>query len=142
MRLKLTISALVYPTEVEELVRGAIETLFPGLNFAETMEEIGLCRIIGQGDESNLIVFHRRLREQRILNAVRTVFERVHGDGFLEFMLNKQAATVGVISFSTGTERAPLGSIKVRIEADELEYVIDWLAPPTTGGRPVSKIEI
>jgi len=140
-KLKLTVSALVYPTETKELVRGAIETLFPGLHFEETMEKRGLCRIAGHGDESNLMVFHRRLREERILTAVRAVFEKVHDDDFLEFMLNKQAATVGVISFPADTVREPLGTIKVMIEADELESVIDWLAPLTTDRRPAFEIE-
>ncbi|CAD7771420.1 hypothetical protein FHEFKHOI_01253 [Candidatus Methanoperedenaceae archaeon GB50] len=142
MRLKLRVSALVYPTESKELVRRAIETLFPDLHFRETMEERGLCRIIGEGDESNLRVFHRRLREERILAAVRTVFERARGNSSLEFMLNKQAATVGVISFPADAEREPLGTIEVTIEAEELERVIDWLAPPTTERKPAFEIEL
>jgi hypothetical protein len=140
LKLSLSVSALLYPTESRDKVLSGISMLFPALEFEETDVSAGISKLTGRGDESNLEVFRRRLREQRILDAARSVFASQCGDGFLEFSLNKQVATVGVISFPASSE--PLGSIHVRIEAVDVQRVIDWLAPPTEDGVPVFEIEL
>ena len=45
------------------------------------------------------------------------------------FLLNKQAAAAETVAFIENKEESPLGAIKVIIESDELDMVIDWLAP-------------
>lgn len=139
MKLRLTISTPLYPTESEELVLAAIGSLFPALSIRKT-QDAGVVQIIGEGDEENLATFHRLLREQRILDTVRAVLEASRGDNILCFQLNKQAATAGAISFPASTE--PLGSIHVKIEAEDIQHVIDWLAPPTREGKPVFEIQL
>ena len=45
------------------------------------------------------------------------------------FLLNKQSAVAGTVVLVENKEESPLGAIKVTLECDELETVIDWLAP-------------
>jgi predicted RNA binding protein with dsRBD fold (UPF0201 family) len=45
------------------------------------------------------------------------------------FLVNKQAAAADTVAFVETKEESPLGAIKVIIESDELEKVIEWLTP-------------
>jgi len=51
------------------------------------------------------------------------------------FSVNKQVAFVGKISYVE--ERLPLGSIEVSIDDDELDRLIDEVAPITVDGEEV-----
>jgi len=45
------------------------------------------------------------------------------------FYLNKQAAFVNVIAICDVAEESPMGPIKVILHSQDIERVIDWLAP-------------
>ena len=45
------------------------------------------------------------------------------------FYLNKQAALVNVIAICDEAEESPMGPIKMIIHSQDIEQVIDWLAP-------------
>jgi hypothetical protein len=49
----------------------------------------------------------------------------------ISFYLNKQVAFSGHVSFSEETAESPLGPIKVNVETDNPEQLIDWLAEKT-----------
>ncbi|HII06434.1 MAG TPA: hypothetical protein HA349_03710, partial [Methanotrichaceae archaeon] len=110
--IELSASVSVRPTESPEKVAGALEMLFPGLELASSEN-----RIEGRGGAEFLSTFHRLLREQRILDTARSVM--LHGEvgDSIQFRLNKQAATVGKVSFPP--EEEPLGSIHVQIQGPE-----------------------
>ena len=60
----------------------------------------------------------------------------------IRFLLNKQAAYVGVPSIPAQEEES-LGSIEVVIRADsreETERLIEWILPLTEEGRPVAEV--
>ncbi len=128
------VRAGVYPTESPEKVRAAIENLFPGMEFE--IEEEGERRIIkgvGRG-KACLEKFYLRLREQRILDAARGVMLSSQRGNRIFLQLNKQAAFAGYINF---TEESPLGVIEVEIEDEDIESIIDWLAPRTFEGKEI-----
>ena len=131
--IELSARVAVRPTESPEKVAGALEMLFSGIELA-TSEN----RIEGRGGAKSLSTLHRLLREQRILDTARSVM--LHGTvgDSIQFRLNKQAASVGKVSFPPGEE--PLGSIHVEIRGPET--LIDWLAPETFEGRPIEEIDL
>jgi hypothetical protein len=43
--------------------------------------------------------------------------------------LNKQAAVAGIVVIIEDESESPLGPIRVTIVCDELDNLIDWLAP-------------
>jgi predicted RNA binding protein with dsRBD fold (UPF0201 family) len=45
------------------------------------------------------------------------------------FLLNKQAATAGIVVVIEEDQESPLGPIRVTIDSDNLDTLIDWLAP-------------
>jgi predicted RNA binding protein with dsRBD fold (UPF0201 family) len=131
--IELTVISPLRPTESPEKVAGALEVIFPGIVLEATET-----RIEGRGGTEALSTFHRLLREQRILDTARSVFLTGRVGDALQFRLNKQAASVGRISFPP--EEEPLGSIHVEIRGPQL--LVDWLAPRTVDGRPVEEIDL
>jgi predicted RNA binding protein with dsRBD fold (UPF0201 family) len=140
MKVKVAVSALVYPTEIEENVKKAITNLFP---VELHTEEFGIPRLCGEGDIESLRLLHLRLREERILDTARHVLMSGISGNTTQFRLNKQVAFVGKVNFPAGEES--LGSVYVEISADNREdllKIIDWLAPQTIDGKPIEEIEL
>jgi len=134
------VSALVYPTEIEENVRTAVTNLFP---VELIIRNFGIPQLYGEGDLENLRRLHTLLRELRILDTARRILMNGIEDNITQFRLNKQVAFVGMLNFPAGEET--LGSIHVEISADNAEdlmMIIDWLAPETVEGEPVREIEL
>ncbi len=140
MKIKVRVSALVHPTEIEENVRKAITNLFP---VELQIRDFGTPQLYGEGDLESLRMLHRRLREERILDTARHIFLTGIEGNSTQFRLNKQVAFAGKLNFPAGEES--LGSIYVEISAgdeDALLRIIDWLAPETIDGKPVEEIEL
>lgn len=119
-------SARLYPTEDGERVRRCLLNVFP-----EAVLEEDEGTIWAKTD--NLSRFKEIIRNHRILDSTRAVMLRGMTDDSITFQMNKQAAFVGKISFVEGN--APLGHIEVIIKDDELEALIDGVAPQTIDGE-------
>lgn len=146
------ISAAVYPTEDPEKVIKAISGLFTGIELQkETVEatelEKGISpsfRLTGEGGLDLLFTLHGLIRREEIIDSIRNkVFNKgLSREGRLVcFLLNKQAAFVGVPSVPA--EEEALGSIEVIIRADsseEMERLFEWLLPFTEEGVPVVEV--
>ncbi|MEB2837387.1 MAG: hypothetical protein GSR80_000775 [Desulfurococcales archaeon] len=133
---RVVVEAEVRPTESLEKVLAAVKSIVDIEDYH--VEEAGRTKLlVATAGIAGLRRLHRLLREQRILDAARSVLKRGAGQGRIVFYLHKQAATVGKISFVGGDQESPMGAIRVVIEHPEPERVIDWLAPPTAFGRPL-----
>ncbi|MCZ7393103.1 MAG: RNA-binding domain-containing protein [Candidatus Methanoperedens sp.] len=140
MKVTLKVSALVYPTEIEENVKKAITNLFP---VELHTEEFGIPRLCGEGNLEGLRSLHLRLREEQILDTARHVLMSGISGNTTQFRLNKQVAFTGKVNFPAGEES--LGSVYVEITAENREdllKIIDWLAPQTIEGKPIEEIEL
>lgn len=113
------------PTEDPRKVERAIANLFPDL---ETRTEEGMIVATGSSVER----FGARLQEQRIRSAARAVLVASRSGNKVKFTLNKQVAFVGKISFGSGS---PLGDIEVEIEDEEIDEVVDSIAPRLEGSE-------
>lgn len=133
--MKLRVEAEVRPTEDPAKVERAIKNIFPTL-------ELSLVGNVISGESTKVETLdrlHQLLRSQAILDSARSVMRRGMRGGVVQFMLNKQAAAVGKVSFTDG--ESPLGPITVVIEARDVERLIDYLAPRTVDGKPIKEIE-
>ena len=140
MNVIVRISALVYPTEIEEKVSTAITNLFPVII---QKQDFGTPRLYVEGDIESLRRLHRLLREEQVLDTARHILLSGIEGNATQFRLNKQVAFVGKLNFPSGEES--LGSIYVELCADnekDLMKIIDWLAPETVEGEPVVEIEL
>jgi len=115
------LSARCYPTEDSDKIIRAIKGIFPD---AQIDGEDPITAVA-----SSLETFGELLKRQRIRDAARQIMRRhMHGNS-TSFNLNKQVATIGEVSFSE--EAHALGDIEVVITSDELEAVINSIAPNT-----------
>lgn len=103
-------------------MKRAILNLFPDARLTEG-EMIS-------GEAEDLERLAELLRTQRIRDSAREVIRGSIRDDRIVFHLNKQAALVGKVSFST---LSPLGDIVVTIEADDIEAVMEQLTPARPG---------
>jgi predicted RNA binding protein with dsRBD fold (UPF0201 family) len=119
--LEISLKTLCYPTEDKQVVERAMTSLFPDavVRGNEELEALS----------SSVNVFAEQLKRQRIRDAARAVMRRGIRGNTTTFRLNKQVAAVGKVSFSE--EEHPLGDIIVEISADDINALIDDIAPNT-----------
>ena len=116
---ELTIRTRCHLTEDREKVARAITNVFPDAEI--------------QGDDPmiahshSLETFRDLLKRQRIRDAARAVLRRVLKGGSTSFVLNKQVASVGKISFSE--ESHALGGIEVIVSTEDIQALMDSLVP-------------
>ncbi len=132
-----TVSALVFPTEIEERVRQAIENIFPGTKLRMIKQKGYVDRLEGSAGLDNL---HELLRKQRILDTARSAMYKGTKGNEIGIDLNKQAAFMGELSFLDYD--MALGGIYVTIEYKDPILIINWLAPETREGKPLEEIEL
>jgi len=123
---QVTIRCQIYPSEDPEKVKTAVKNIFPNAE-----PEIEGNRLIAEADLGH---FFRLIRKERILDTARAQMEKgMHKDGRrTAFRLNKQVATVGKISFVD--YHTVLGTLNITITDDDIEALIDKVAPETVNG--------
>ncbi len=131
--MRLRVEAEVKPTEAREKVEAAIKLIFPTLE----LSLVGNSLVGESTSEESLARLHQLLRQQAIRDSARSVMLRSRRDNAVRFMLNRQVAFVGKVSFTAG--ESPLGPIVVVLEAPDIERLIDYLAPRTGEGEAHSR---
>lgn len=133
--LRLRVEAEVKPTEDPKKVEAAVKKIFPTL-------QLNLAGNLLTGESTRaeaLDRLHQLLRLQAILDSARRIMRGGLRENVVRFMLNKQVAAVGRVSFTNG--ESPLGPIVVTLEAPDAEHLIDYLAPRTVNGKPIKEIK-
>jgi len=134
-KFRMRVEAELRPTESPEKLEQAVRRIFPGL---QLVREEG--KMIGESSDIDfLTTFHRLLRQQAILDAARSIMTSNLSGNRTGFMLNKQVAFIGRVSFTDG--ESPLGPIRVMLKAEDPKRLIDYLAPRTENGKPVAEVE-
>nr|WP_062110872.1 RNA-binding domain-containing protein [Sulfolobus acidocaldarius] len=123
--------------EDKDKVINAIRNFFDFDKIRE--EEHGMEKLLIAESNSltSLLKLHRLLREQRILDAARKYLMKSIVGSRITFMLNKQVAAIGKLSFIDKEHESPLGPIKVTIDYKDPVIVVDWLTPKTAKGVPL-----
>ena len=130
--IEVRITAPVQDTEIEERVADAITNLFPGAEVATVDGEL-------RAETHNMDHFSELLHRRAILDTARgEFFGTLQNDSF-SFSLKKQAAFQEVVNFSVG-KPGELGDIHVHVRVDDpsAEEFIDYIAPPTRDGKPIT----
>jgi hypothetical protein len=122
-----TIECPVNPSEDPEKVEAAILSIFPDAELELTDS--------GYRGSATLDRFSKLIRKQKILDATRGVMLKNRRGEKTWVNLNKQVATVGKVSFAD--KNPVLGAIEVCIEDDDIEGLIDIVAPVTVDGEEV-----
>ena len=125
------VEAEIFPTESEDSVKAAVNNVLGNATIAVKPSINGsLLTAVAKGQDS-LIKLRNLLCNDRIRDASRRLlFKSIRGN-MISFCLNKQVAFAGHVSFSEESAESPLGPIRVHIETDNPQQVIDWLAEKT-----------
>lgn len=124
----MTIRTPLRPTEDPEKVRTAILNLFPDSEIAISQGEVVAKTV-------SLERFKTMIRNQRILDSIRHSLLAGVSSCCTVISLNKQTAFVNRVSLSEG--KTALGNIEVTVESEEIERLIDEVAPRTVDGVEV-----
>ncbi|ADI32319.1 RNA-binding domain-containing protein [Staphylothermus hellenicus] len=127
--LKITVSARINPTEDHRKVVKAIENVFNG-EIILINEDDEYKRAEGFSNKiESLGKLYNLIRIEQIVPAARALLYRRLRGNTIAFMLHKQAAYMGKISFVDDDKESPLGAIRFIIESNDPKRIIDWLAP-------------
>jgi len=139
--IKVIVKAEVRVTEDISKVEKAIRNVFSPLCIS-VIEEGNKRFIVAEGEGlSCLRNLRSLLRSEQILDAARSTFRKSIEGKTLKFHINKQIAYIGRLSFSAPEHESPLGPITFIITCPSPEKLIDWLAPPTSNGKPLYELE-
>jgi predicted RNA binding protein with dsRBD fold (UPF0201 family) len=121
----------INPTENEDNVKAAVNNFLDNATITIRPSIKGSSLTAVAKGQDSLFKLRNLLRNDRIRDASRRLlFKSIRGT-MISFYLNKQVAFVGHISFSEESAESPLGPIRVNIETDNPEQLIDWLAEKT-----------
>jgi predicted RNA binding protein with dsRBD fold (UPF0201 family) len=121
---KVRLEAAVAPSEDPEKVMSAIRSVVVGT----THEEVGKSevRVVAEGS-ATLQRLRDQFRDRHVRGAARRLLiAGARGDS-TTLMLNRQAATEGVVVLCGAPEESPLGPIYVTITCRGMEGLIEWL---------------
>ena len=121
----------IYPTESEDNVKAAVNNVSSNIVISIKPSLKGSTLTALAKGQDSLIKLRNLLSNDRIRDASRKLFFKSIRGNMISFCLNKQVAFVGHVSFSEETSESPLGPIRVSIETDNPQQLIEWLAEKT-----------
>src|ERR1035437_4651828 len=125
------VEAEIYPTENEDSVKAAVNNFLSDATVTIKPSVKGSTLTAVAKGQNSLLNLRNMLRNDRIRDASRRLlFKSIRGT-MISFYLNKQVAFSGHVSFSEETAESPLGPIKVNVETDNPQQLIEWLAEKT-----------
>ena len=124
--IELKVEASVNPSENLQKVYGAItnivERCSPEFRYGG--------RVVGHAIGSEpLAILYEQVRSRSAMGVLRRMLLDNRAGDSTWFLLNKQAATAGIAAVIEDEQESPLGPIRVTINCEELDTVIDWLVP-------------
>ena len=121
----------IYPTESEDNVKAAVNNVLNNAAISIKPSIKGSTLTALAKGQDSLIKLRNLLSNDRIRDASRKLFFKSIRGNMISFCLNKQVAFAGHVSFSEETAESPLGPIRVSIETDNPQQLIEWLAEKT-----------
>jgi len=122
---ELKVEARVNPSESPERVKTAVANVIqctPEFRYGN--------KVIGKsiGGES-LRSIYEQIRSRTAMGVLRRILLVNRVDNHTWFLLNKQAAAMGIVVVVDDERESPLGPVKVTISCEEIDTLIDWLVP-------------
>jgi predicted RNA binding protein with dsRBD fold (UPF0201 family) len=125
------VEAEINPTETEDNVKAAVNNVLDNASITIKPSIKGsTLTAIAKGQDS-LFKLRNLMRNDRIRDASRRLLLKSIRGNMITFCLNKQVAFAGHVSFSEETAESPLGPIRVNIETENPQQLIEWLAEKT-----------
>jgi uncharacterized protein len=126
VHIELKIESAVNPSESPEKVLSAITNIFgecsPEFKYGSLI--VASCFALG-----SLRIVYDQSRSRAAMGVLRRMLIDNRISNTTWFLLNKQAAAAGILVVIEDETESPLGPIRVKLVSDELDNIIEWLAP-------------
>ena len=122
---RITLHATISPTEDPEKVLAAARNVLGDCAY-ET--DVGDGGVTLHSEEINcMLKIHDQLRDRQVRAAAERLLLRMIDGRRVVMLINRQAATAGVVALCTSAIESPLGPLVVEVECDRPETVVEWL---------------
>ncbi len=126
VQIELKIESAVNPSESPQKVMSAITNIFgdcsPEFKYGSLI--VASCFALGC-----LRIIYDQIRSRAAMGVLRRMLTDNRISNTTWFLLNKQAAAAGIVVVIEDESESPLGPIRVKVVSDELDKIIEWLAP-------------
>ncbi len=123
---------VIHPTEDKDKVLKAVRNLFDGdIRIVEIDEDYYEVRGYSE-DRDSLNKIYNLIRIEQVITAVRSYMQKHLRGNKVTLIIHKQAAYVNKLSLVDSDRESPMGTITITIESDNIDEIIDWLAPEIT----------
>ncbi len=120
---KVQVSCQINPSEDPSKVKTAILNIFPDLEISISDE-----LLIGKSDNTGtLSIISESIHSKNTKNIYQRILKKNSNEDSTWFYLNKQAAFVNTVSLCNESNESPLGPIKVVLEGNDIENIIQSL---------------
>ena len=120
---KVQVSCQINPSEDPLKVETAILNIFPDLEISIS-DKLLIGKSNGMNTLSNV---SESIRSKNTKNIYQRILKKNSNENSTWFYLNKQAAFVNTISLCNESNESPLGPIKVVLEGNDIENIIQSL---------------
>ena len=126
VQIELKIESAVNPSESPQKVMSAITNIFgdcsPEFKYGSLI--VASCFALGC-----LRIIYDQIRSRAAMGVLRRMLTDNRISNTTSFLLNKQAAAAGIVAVIEEESESPLGPIRVKVVSNELDKIIEWLAP-------------
>ena len=112
------------PQKVIAAIENVIEKCYPEFRYGS--RAVGRAR----GTEP-LSLIYEQVRSRSAMGVLRRMLLDNRSGDTTWFYLNKQAASAGIAAVIEDEQESPLGPIRVTVDCEELDLLVDWLVPET-----------
>ena len=120
---KVQVSCQINPSEDLSKVKTAVLNIFPDLEISISDE-----LLIGKSnDMDTLSNISESIHSKNTKNIYQRILKKNSNENSTWFYLNKQAAFVNTVSLCNESNESPLGPIKVVLEGNDIENIIQSL---------------
>ena len=120
---KIQVSCKINLSEDPLKVKSAILNVFPELEISLNDQQL-----IGKSDDiSSLSNISQSIHAKNTKNIYQRILKKNSNENSTWFYLNKQAAFVNIVALCSESDESPLGPIKVVLEGNDIENIIQSL---------------
>jgi len=85
-------------------------------------------QVIGRSTHTNsLEIIYEQIRSRSAQNVLRRILIANRKKNTTWFLLNRQAASVGIVAIIEDEQESPLGPIRVTLNCEDLDTLVSWL---------------
>lgn len=128
----LSVQTHIHRTESSDKLEAAIKTIFR--LSTTTVEKQSI--IVGTSNNlDSLSIIYEQVRSRGSVSVLRRMLINNLDGNTTYFLLNKQAAAAGAVALIDRESESPLGGLRVRVQCQPIQQVIDWLTYPSNPDR-------